>query len=79
MKDGLVQLSAIKTGLPAAARAGLAQRQQAIVDGKLKPFAAPLVDNTGRSRLATGTLDDAAIAGMDWLVQGVTGSVPALR
>jgi len=79
MKDGLVQLSAIKAGLPSAVRAGLAQRQQAIVEGKLKPFAAPLVDNTGRSRLATGALDDAGIAGMDWLVQGVTGSVPAVR
>ena len=79
MKDGLVQLSAINASLPAAARAGLAQRQQAIVEGKLKPFHAPLVDNTGRSRLATGALDDGAIAGMDWLVQGVTGSVPAAR
>ena len=79
MKDGLVQLSAINASLPAAARAGLAQRQQAIVEGKLKPFGAPLVDNTGRSRLATGALGDGAIAGMDWLVQGVTGSVPAAR
>jgi simple sugar transport system substrate-binding protein len=79
MRDGLVQLSALSPALPVAVKAGLAQRQQAIVDGKLKPFAAPLVDNTGRSRLATGALDDAAVAGMDWLVQGVTGSLPAMR
>ena len=76
MKDGLVQLSAVNASLPAAVKAELAQRQQAVIDGRLKPFAAPLVDNTGRSRLAAGALDDAAIAGMDWLVQGVTGSVP---
>ena len=77
MKDGLVQLSAVNPALPAPVRAGLAQRQQALMAGKLQPFAAPLVDNTGRSRLDQGALDDAQIAGMDWLVQGVTGSLPA--
>jgi basic membrane protein A len=38
-----------------------------------------LVDNTGRQRLASGALDDNAIANMDWLVQGVSGSVPQKR
>jgi len=79
LKDGLVQLSAINPALPAAVKAGLAERQQAIVDGRFKPFAAPLVDNTGRQRLASGALDDNAIANMDWLVQGVSGSVPQKR
>ena len=79
MKDGLVQLSAVNPALPVAVRAELAQRQQAILDGRFKPFAAPLQDNTGRSRLVQGALSDAQIAGMDWLVQGVTGSVPAAR
>jgi simple sugar transport system substrate-binding protein len=76
MKDGMVQLSALNASLPPALKAELAQHRQAIIDGRLKPFAAPLVDNTGRSRLATGALDDAAIAGMDWLVQGVIGNLP---
>ena len=79
MKDGLVQLSAINASLPATVTSGLAQRQQAIVDGQLKPFSAPLVDNSGRNRLAAGALDDKAIASMDWLVQGVTGNVPTAR
>ncbi|MBC7729196.1 MAG: BMP family ABC transporter substrate-binding protein [Microbacteriaceae bacterium] len=76
LKDGLVQLSALNASLPTAVRAELARRQQALVDGRAQPFAAPLVDNTGRSRLAAGALDDQAIASMDWLVQGVTGNVP---
>jgi len=75
MKDGLVQLSALNPALPASVKAGLAQRQQALEAGRLLPFAAPLVDNTGRTRLAQGALDDAAIQGMDWLVQGVSGSM----
>ena len=79
MADGLVQLSALNPALPADVKAGLAQRQQALMAGKLLPFAAPLVDNTGRVRLASGALDDAGISRMDWLVQGVAGSVPAAR
>ena len=79
MKDGLVQLSALSPALPTEVRAGLAQRQAALMAGQLKPFAAPLVDNTGKSRLLAGALDDGQIAGMDWLVQGVTGTLPAAR
>ncbi len=79
MQDGLVQLSALKPTLPAEVKTGLAQRRQALMAGQLQPFAAPLVDNTGRMRLASGALDDAAIARMDWLVQGVSGSLPAAR
>ena len=79
MKDGLVQLTAIHAALPQAVKAGLAQRQQSVMAGKLNAFAAPLVDNQGRTRLAQGALSDAQIAGMDWLVQGVTGSMPAGR
>jgi simple sugar transport system substrate-binding protein len=74
-----VQLSAINASVPAALKADVEARRQAIAEGRFKPFSAPLVDNTGKTRLAAGTLDDAQIAGMDWLVQGVTGTLPAQR
>jgi basic membrane protein A and related proteins len=79
MKDGFVQLSALNPALPPALKAELEARRQAITSGRFKPFSGRLVDNTGRERLAQGALDDAQIAGMDWLVQGVTGSVPSAR
>ncbi len=79
MKDGLVQLSAVHPALPAPLKADLEARRQALVAGRFKPFSGRLVDNQGHERLAQGTLDDAQIAAMDWLVQGVTGSVPAAR
>ena len=50
-------------------------KRRAIVGGTLLPFAAPLVDGSGRLRLDKGALDDAQIAAMDWFVQGVTGGV----
>jgi simple sugar transport system substrate-binding protein len=76
MKDGLVQLSALRPDLPVALKADLEQRRQAIVSGRFKPFSGHLVDNQGRERLARGELGDDAIAQMDWLVQGVLGTVP---
>lgn len=77
MRQGLVQLSALRADLPRALRAELEQRQAAIVSGRFKPFGSPLRDNAGRVRLASGALDDAQIASMDWLVEGVTGALPA--
>jgi simple sugar transport system substrate-binding protein len=37
------------------------------------------VDNDGKTRLASGALDDAAISSMNWFVRGVVGSVPQVR
>jgi basic membrane protein A len=76
MKDGMLDLSPIAADVPAKTRALIAARRQAIVDGTLKPFAAPLTDNQGHLRLAQGALDDASIGTMNWFVQGVVGSVP---
>jgi simple sugar transport system substrate-binding protein len=76
MKDGLLDLSPIATDVPSATRALIETRRKSIIDGSLKPFAAPLTDNEGHLRLAKGSLDDAAIGAMNWFVEGVVGSVP---
>jgi simple sugar transport system substrate-binding protein len=76
LREGMVALEAIDPKLPAAVRANVDARRQAIVDGRFKPFAAPLVDNRGRIRLASGALDDAAILRLDWLAEGVVGALP---
>jgi len=76
MKDGMVQLGAIANDVSPKVQAEIEARRKAIVDGRFKPFTGPLVDNEGRVRLATGSLDDAAIESMNWFVRGVAGSVP---
>ena len=76
LHEGMVALEAIDPKLPAALRTIVEARREAIADGRFKPFAAPLVDNRGRQRLAAGALDDAAIQRMDWLVDGVVGTLP---
>jgi basic membrane protein A and related proteins len=76
MKDGLVHLSALRANVPPAVRNLIETRRKAIEAGSFMPFSAPLIDNQGRTRLATGALDDAQIAAMDWFVQGVVGTLP---
>ena len=76
MKDGRVRLDAIDPAVPRDVQALVEARRKAIVAGTFKPFAAPLVDNEGRVRLAKDALDDAAIGSMNWFVQGVVGAVP---
>lgn len=77
MADGMVQLAAVDASLPAALRAELGQRRDALLAGRAAPFAGRLVDQAGVVRQADGRLDDPAIAGMDWFVDGVVGSLPA--
>jgi simple sugar transport system substrate-binding protein len=79
MKDGLVRLDAVDSSVSKAVRTELAQRQRALMQGRLQPFGAPLRDQQGRLRLAAGTLTDAQVAAMDWLVEGVVGSLPEAR
>jgi basic membrane protein A and related proteins len=52
------------------------ERERAIEMGRLQPFAGRIVDQAGTVRQASGTMGDAAIARMDYFVQGVVGSLP---
>jgi basic membrane protein A len=77
--DGMVQLAAVQPALPAALRAELEQRRQALAVGKTSPFEGRIVDQAGGVRLASGRLDDASIARMDWFVDGVVGTLPPAK
>ncbi|NML14835.1 BMP family ABC transporter substrate-binding protein [Azohydromonas caseinilytica] len=77
IKDGMVELAALNPALPKALRDEVQARQRAIAQGKLIPFGGRLVDQDGRVRQDKGALDDAAIARMDWFVQGVQGTLPS--
>lgn len=76
LRSGMVDLSAIDGRLPARQTKALAVARRSLTDGSTAIFAAPLVDQAGRTRLERGALDDDAIAKMDWLVQGVLGAMP---
>ena len=75
--SGMVDIAALDPSLPADVRVQVATLRAAIVDGRMRPFSGRLLDNDGKVRLVSGALDDAGIKGMDWLVEGVVGRVPA--
>jgi simple sugar transport system substrate-binding protein len=77
--SGMVDIDGVDGALAKDVRDGLKARRAAIVAGTLAPFAAPLVDNAGTTRLARGALADADIKSMDWFVAGVVGNVPKSR
>ncbi len=48
-----------------------------ISEGKIVIFQGPIKDQTGADKVPAGTaLDDGAIAGMDWLADGIDGQIP---
>jgi len=58
------------------AKAGKAAEAD-IAAGKIVVFKGPIKDQTGGDKVASGAvLDDGAIAGMDWLADGVEGQLP---
>lgn len=76
LKDDRVRVDPLAADLSKETVATLRARQADLVAGRLHPFTGPLRDNTGRVRLAQGTMPDADLARMDWLVEGVVGTLP---
>jgi simple sugar transport system substrate-binding protein len=77
LRSGMVALGALDAALPAQQTSSVDAARHALIEGRTSIFAAPLVDNQGRTRLSKGALNDPQIASMGWLVQGVVGSMPA--
>jgi len=49
-----------------------------ISDGKIVVFQGPIKDQSGADKVPAGTaLDDGAIAGMNWLADGIDGQIPS--
>jgi basic membrane protein A and related proteins len=62
--------------VPKAVQQEVLARQSEIAAGKLRPFAGPINDNTGKPIVAKGkALSDEQILGMNYLVEGVQGKV----
>lgn len=80
MKEGMVRVGDFGPRVPAAVQAEVLARQKDIAAGKLQPFAAgktPVMSSSGAVAIPAQTqLSDAQILGMNFLVQGVQGSLP---
>lgn len=77
IKDDMVALEAFGPAVPDDVKKLVQEKQAEIVAGKITPFDAPVIDNEGKTRLASGSMNDDALNKMDFYVQGVAGKLPA--
>lgn len=75
-KSGMLQMAPYRN-MPDDVAAAAAAAEAGIRDGKITVFKGPLKDQAGKERVAAGAMmDDGAMAGMDWLIDGVDGKLP---
>lgn len=74
-KEGMVALEGFGPAVDDALKADLKAKEDAIANGSLNPFAAPIKTNEGKVVLAEGALDDKGLNAMDYYVEGVVGKL----
>jgi len=82
IKDGFTKLAPYGPKVTAKTKALIAARERQMETGKFNEFCGPVKDQTGKVRIPKGTCWDprtkagiSALYSMQWLVQGVIGSV----
>lgn len=76
--EGQNDLVKIADVVPAETKAKVDELKKGMKDGSFNPFTGPIVDNTGKERLAKDTkADDAWLGKVDFYVKGVEGKVPS--
>lgn len=76
VKSGMVRLAPYNKLVPDAVRKEVAARQAAMANHTFSPFQGPILDQSGKVKVAKGTaLTDPQILALNWFVQGVEGKV----
>lgn len=76
-KEGVVDLSPLNSVVPDDVKKLVDEKKAAIKAGTLDVYAGPIKDNTGAEKVAKGaTLSDEQITAIDYLVEGVDGTIP---
>jgi simple sugar transport system substrate-binding protein len=79
VREGMIRVDSFGSKVPAAVQAEVQARQKEMAAGKLPVFAGGkdgVKDNEGKTVIGPGqSLDDGAILGMNWFVDGVIGKL----
>ncbi len=74
---GMVGIGEISNAVPAEVKAEALALKDAMASGEYHPFTGPLKKQDGSDFLAEGeTADDGTLAGMNFYVEGIEGSIP---
>ncbi len=77
LASGMVKVTAWSKDLSAEQKATISQAEADLASSKAHVFAGPLRDQDGKVRAEAGSnLPDQEIFGMNWLVEGLSGSLP---
>ena len=77
MKDGMIKLAPLSPAIPADVKTLVAKLEGEIKAGTLHPFAGPVVDQDGKTRIAAGkAMSDEELGKMDYYVEGVASKLP---
>ncbi len=75
-KEGMIKLAPLNPAIPEELRNRIASMEKQLTAGTLHPFAGPVVDQDGKTRVAAGeTMNDADLSRMDYYVQGVVSKL----
>jgi basic membrane protein A and related proteins len=74
---GIVGLSPLGPAVPDTLKTLVEQRTQDLIAGRFDVFWGPIKDQSGKLRIAAGEKPaDEVLLGMNWFVEGVTGTLP---
>ncbi|MCP4296109.1 MAG: BMP family ABC transporter substrate-binding protein [Proteobacteria bacterium] len=77
IKEGMIDLEGLSSDLPSDVKSMVTRKKYAIADGSFHPFQGPFNNQSGKQVVAAGQqLDDGALLGMNYYVEGVMGSLP---
>lgn len=77
MADNALDIAPYSKQVPKHVRAVVDHAKSLIAQGKLHPFAGPIKDQSGKTRVPVGkAMSDGEMLGMKWYVDGVQGKLP---
>ena len=77
LAEAMADIAPFGKNVPAEVQAKVEEVKKSILSGDTEIFKGPIYDNKGELRVAEGeSLSIEEILSMNWLVKGVTGSIP---
>ncbi|MCP4765666.1 MAG: BMP family ABC transporter substrate-binding protein [Gammaproteobacteria bacterium] len=74
---GMIKLAPLNDAIPADLQGRIKDMEEQMTAGTLHPFAGPVVDQAGKTIVATGkTMDDGQLSKMNYYLQGVVSKIP---
>ena len=75
VKEGAIDMVSIAADVPDETKKKIDEIKAGLKDGSFVIWKGPIVDQSGKVRQASGTMSDAALSKMDFLVEGVVGTI----